>query len=51
LLKVEPLKSVLRITKEVIARSLDGLPAVKMYSSNLGVCAFKVAVEDYTGRR
>lgn len=45
------IEEALGITKEDIARSLDGLPAIKMYCSNLALDAFRVAVEDYAGRR
>jgi len=37
----------LKITKESVAKELDGLPPQKMHCSNLGADALHKAIEDY----
>ncbi len=41
----------LRITNEMVAEELGGLPANKMHCSNLGADALHNAIEDYRERR
>ena len=40
-----------KITKEVVAEQLGGLPAQKMHCSNLGADALTEAINDYLNKR
>lgn len=40
-----------KITKQSVAKSLDGLPKEKMHCSNLGADALAKAIEDYENKK
>lgn len=50
MVKGKTLEEALAISKESVARELDGLPPQKMHCSNLGADALKKAIEDYKSR-
>jgi nitrogen fixation NifU-like protein len=50
MVKGKTLDEALAITKESVARELDGLPPQKMHCSNLGADALKKAIEDYKSK-
>ncbi|MDD4307827.1 MAG: Fe-S cluster assembly scaffold protein NifU [Thermoplasmata archaeon] len=41
----------LKLTRNDVAESLDGLPPVKMHCSNLAADALKAAIEDYRKKK
>lgn len=41
----------LKLTRNDVAESLDGLPPVKMHCSNLAADALKAAIEDYKKKK
>jgi bifunctional pyridoxal-dependent enzyme with beta-cystathionase and maltose regulon repressor activities len=43
----QPIVEALKITREDVAESLEGLPPVKMHCSNLAADALHAAIEDY----
>jgi nitrogen fixation NifU-like protein len=45
-----PLEEAMKISKEDVARALDGLPPKKMHCSNLGPDALHAAIRDYWAR-
>ncbi len=45
------LKEARKITKEVVAKELGGLPAQKMHCSNLGADALNEAISDYLDKK
>ena len=49
--KGKTLDEALKISKEMVARELGGLPPNKMHCSNLGSKALKNAIEDYRARK
>ncbi|HUV37811.1 MAG TPA: iron-sulfur cluster assembly scaffold protein [Patescibacteria group bacterium] len=49
--KGKTLDEAMRITNEMVAGELDGLPAHKMHCSNLGADALHRAIENYRERR
>jgi len=49
--KGKPLDEVKKITNELVAEALGGLPKSKMHCSNLGAEALALAIEDYEERR
>lgn len=51
LAKGKTLEEALAITKEDIAKALDGLPKPKMHCSLLAANALKKAIEDYNSRK
>jgi nitrogen fixation NifU-like protein len=50
MVKGKTLEEALAITKESVARELDGLPPQKMHCSNLGADALRKAIADYKSR-
>ena len=50
MVKGKTLDEALAITKESVAKELDGLPPQKMHCSNLGADALKKAIEDYKSK-
>ncbi len=50
MVKGKTLEEALTISKESVARELDGLPPQKMHCSNLGADALKKAIEDYRSK-
>jgi nitrogen fixation NifU-like protein len=50
MVKGKTLDEALMISKESVAKELDGLPPQKMHCSNLGADALKKAIEDYKSR-
>ena len=51
LVKGKTLEEALKITNKEVAKSLDGLPPLKMHCSNLAQEAIKAAVEDYRKKK
>ncbi|MDA8052658.1 MAG: Fe-S cluster assembly scaffold protein NifU [Deltaproteobacteria bacterium] len=51
LVKGKTLEEAERVSNEVVAEALDGLPPVKMHCSNLAADALHLAVEDYKARK
>lgn len=47
MVKGKRIDEALRISKEMVAEALDGLPAQKLHCSNLGADALHRAIEDY----
>jgi nitrogen fixation protein NifU and related proteins len=47
LVKGKTIEEAKKISKEVVAEALDGLPPVKMHCSNLAADALKVAIDQY----
>ncbi|MEN8907035.1 MAG: Fe-S cluster assembly scaffold protein NifU [Clostridiales bacterium] len=47
LIKGKTIDEALKITNNIVAEALDGLPPVKMHCSNLAEEAIKAAIEDY----
>jgi nitrogen fixation NifU-like protein len=47
MVKGKTIDEALKISKETVASSLDGLPPQKMHCSNLGADALHKAIEDY----
>lgn len=50
MVKGKTLDEALAISKESVAKELDGLPPQKMHCSNLGADALKKAIEDYRSK-
>ena len=50
MVKGKTLEEALMISKESVAKELDGLPPQKMHCSNLGADALKKAIEDYKSK-
>jgi nitrogen fixation NifU-like protein len=50
MVKGKTLDEALMISKESVAKELDGLPPQKMHCSNLGADALKKAIEDYRSK-
>lgn len=50
MVKGKTLEEALAISKESVAKELDGLPPQKMHCSNLGADALKKAIEDYMSK-
>lgn len=50
LVKGKTLDEAMKVTNEVVAEALDGLPPQKMHCSNLAADAMHKAIEDYRGR-
>jgi len=50
MVKGKTLEEALMISKESVAKELDGLPPQKMHCSNLGADALKKAIEDYRSK-
>lgn len=48
--KGKTIDEALRITKEAVAKELDGLPPQKMHCSNLGADALHKAIADYKAK-
>ena len=51
LVKGKTLEEALKITNKEVAKSLDGLPPLKMHCSNLAQEAIKAAVKDYRKKK
>jgi len=51
LAKGKSLDKAIKITKNDVAKSLDGLPSLKMHCSNLAADALKKAIEDYKRKK
>lgn len=51
LAKGKKLDSALKITREDVAKSLEGLPPIKMHCSNLAAEALHRAIEDYRSKK
>lgn len=51
LAKGRTLDDALKITKEDVAKSVDGLPPIKMHCSLLAIDALKAAIEDYRKKK
>ena len=49
--KGQTLDDALKITKEMVAEELGGLPPQKMHCSNLGSEALRKAIEDYRAKK
>ncbi len=49
--KGKTLDDALKISKEIVAEELGGLPAQKMHCSNLGADALHKAINDYLNRK
>ncbi len=49
--KGKHINDALKLTRDIIAESLDGLPKVKMHCSNLAVDALHAAIEDYKNKK
>jgi len=47
LVKGKTIEEAKKISKEVVAEALDGLPPIKMHCSNLAADALKVAIDQY----
>jgi len=47
LVKGKTIEEAKKISKEVVAEALDGLPPVKMHCSNLAADALKLAIDQY----
>jgi len=45
------LEEALKISKEIVAEELGGLPAQKMHCSNLGTDALHKAIDDYISKK
>jgi nitrogen fixation NifU-like protein len=51
LAKGKTLKEAMKITREDVAKSLNGLPALKLHCSNLASDALHAAIKDYYKKR
>ncbi|MFH1597716.1 MAG: Fe-S cluster assembly scaffold protein NifU [Patescibacteria group bacterium] len=51
LAKGKTIKDALKISRNDVAASLDGLPPIKMHCSNLAADALKKAIEDYQSKK
>lgn len=51
LAKGKTLDDALKITRNDVAKELDGLPPIKMHCSNLAADALHVAINDYRGKQ
>jgi nitrogen fixation NifU-like protein len=51
LAKGKTLEEAMKITREDVATSLDGLPPIKMHCSNLASDGLKAAIEDYLKKK
>jgi len=49
--KGKTLDEALKITRDDVAKNLDGLPPIKMHCSNLAADALKKAIEDYKSKQ
>ncbi|MFN3383310.1 MAG: Fe-S cluster assembly scaffold protein NifU [Archaeoglobaceae archaeon] len=51
IVKGKTLEEAMKISKDVVAEALGGLPPQKMHCSNLGADALKKAIEDYLSKK
>ncbi len=51
LAKGRTLDEAMKLTREEVAKNLEGLPPVKMHCSNLAADALHAAIKDYLGKR
>jgi len=51
LVRGKTLEEAERISSDMVAEALEGLPSKKMHCSNMGADALKAAIEDYYRRR
>lgn len=51
MVKGKTLEEAERITNEMVAKELGGLPPIKMHCSNLAASALKEAIEDYKSKK
>jgi len=51
IVKGKTLDEAMKISKDVVAEALGGLPPQKMHCSNLGADALKKAIEDYLSKK
>ncbi|MEM2060182.1 MAG: iron-sulfur cluster assembly scaffold protein [Archaeoglobaceae archaeon] len=51
IVKGKTLDEAMKISKDVVAEALGGLPPKKMHCSNLGADALKKAIEDYLSKK
>ncbi|MEM0202446.1 MAG: Fe-S cluster assembly scaffold protein NifU [Archaeoglobaceae archaeon] len=51
MVKGKTLDEAMKISKDVVAEALGGLPPQKMHCSNLGADALKKAIEDYLSKK
>lgn len=51
MVKGKTIDEALSISKEAVAKELDGLPPQKMHCSNLGADALRKAIEDYRSKK
>jgi len=49
--KGKTLEEAMRITKEMVAQELGGLPPIKMHCSNLASDALRAAIKDYLAKK
>lgn len=49
--KGKTLEEAMRITKEMVAQELGGLPPIKMHCSNLAADALRAAIKDYLAKK
>jgi nitrogen fixation NifU-like protein len=49
--KGKPLEEAMKITPEMVAKELEGLPKNKFHCSNLGAQALQKAIEDYQSKQ
>ena len=49
--KGKTLEEAMKITRQDVADSLDGLPPIKMHCSNLAADGLHKAIEDYLGKK
>jgi len=51
MVKGKTIEEALKISKDVVAEALGGLPPQKMHCSNLGADALRLAIEDYMSKK
>lgn len=51
LAKGKTIAEALKITRDIVAEELDGLPPIKMHCSNLAADGLHVAIEDYKKKK
>lgn len=51
MVKGKTIEEALKISKDIVAEALGGLPPQKMHCSNLGADALKLAIEDYMSKK
>jgi len=49
--KGKTLEEAMKITKEMVAQELGGLPPIKMHCSNLAADALRAAIKDYLAKK